>query len=82
MGGSASPITGLGHQTPTVTATLHSTDSPGNVFGIFNINIKIDDLGNDLGNQTQIAITAINVATGVAIPSTYLCNFMAIGKVA
>jgi hypothetical protein len=63
-------------QPPTVTATLHSTDSPGNVFGIFNIKI------NDLGNQTQVAITATNVQTGVAIPSTYLCNFIVIGKAA
>ncbi len=63
-------------QKPIITATLHSTDSPVNVFGIFSIKI------NDLGNQTQVGITATNVERGVGIPSTYLCNFIAIGKAA
>jgi hypothetical protein len=59
---------------PTVTATLYSTESPGNVFGIFSIKI------NDLGNQTQIAITASNVETGFAVPFAYFCNYIVIGK--
>lgn len=59
---------------PTVTATLYSTESPGNVFGIFSIKI------NDLGNQTQIGITASNVETGFAVPFAYFCNYIVIGK--
>jgi hypothetical protein len=62
-------------QDPTVTATLYSTDSPGSVFGIFSIKI------NHLLNQTQVAITATNAERGVAIPSSYLCDFIIIGKI-
>ncbi|MBW4456484.1 MAG: hypothetical protein KME55_29445 [Nostoc indistinguendum CM1-VF10] len=59
---------------PTVTATIYSTESPGNVFGIFSIKI------NDLGNQTQIGITATNVERGFAVPYAYFCNYIVIGK--
>lgn len=59
---------------PTVTATIYSTESPGNVFGIFSIKI------NDIGNQTQIVITATNVEKGFAVPFAYFCNYIVMGK--
>ncbi len=59
---------------PTVTATTYSTESPGNVFGIFSIKI------NDLGNQTQVVITATNVEKAFAVPYPYFCNYIVIGK--
>lgn len=59
---------------PTVTATIYSTESPGNVFGIFSIKI------NNIGNQTQIVITATNVEKAFAVPYAYFCNYIIIGK--
>ncbi len=63
-------------QKPTVTATLHSPETPGNIFGIFSIKT------NRLGNQTQIVITASNVQGAVNVPFTYFCDFVVIGKAA
>jgi hypothetical protein len=59
---------------PTVTATTYSDETPGNVFGVFAIKI------NDLRDQTQVAITATNVQTGVPVAFTYLCSVVVIGK--
>ena len=59
---------------PSVTATIFSQESPGNAFAIWDIKI------NDLGGQTQVAISACNVQTGQPVPYTYYCSYVVIGK--
>jgi hypothetical protein len=59
---------------PSVVATTFTDEGPGNPFAVFRVQV------NDLGGETQIAISAANVEKGVAVPYEYRCSYTIIGK--
>lgn len=59
---------------PTVTATVHSPETPGAFFSIYKI------LTHTLSNQTRIVIAAVNAHGGNSFP--YFCDFVVIGRAA
>ncbi len=59
---------------PVVTATVHSKDSVGTMFKIWNITY------NDLGNETQIAFFAQNIEIGKTSDYHFLCSFTVVGE--
>ncbi len=59
---------------PVVTATIYSPDSNGTIFAIWSVVV------NDLGDQTQVAISAQNVQIGDPSDFTYYCDVIVIGK--
>ncbi len=61
---------------PVVTATVHSKDSTGTMFGIWRIEY------NDLGGVSQIAFSAQNIQIREESDFKYLCSFTAIGELA
>jgi hypothetical protein len=61
---------------PTVVATVYSDQSPGNVFGVWAIDIV------DTGTQTQIKVSATNTTPGYAVPFDYFCSLIVVGQAA
>ena len=59
--------------TPVVTATVQG-DSPGNVFGIWNVTHA------KVGNKRIVKISAANVERGVGVPFDYFCDMIAVGE--
>jgi hypothetical protein len=59
---------------PSVVATTYTDEGPGNPFAVYRVQV------NDLGNETQIAISAANVEKGVEVPFEYFCSYTIVGK--
>ena len=61
---------------PTVTATVHSKDSTGTMFSIWNITYA------DTGHSTELKFSAANVEIKQHSDFHYLCSYTAIGELA
>ena len=59
---------------PSVVATSFTDEGPGNPFAVYRVQV------NDLGDETQVAISAANVEIGVEVPYEYFCSYTIIGK--
>lgn len=61
---------------PVVTATVHSKDSNGTMFSIWNITYL------DTGHSNELKFSAANVQIGQHSDYQYLCSFTAVGELA
>ncbi|HWM57410.1 MAG TPA: hypothetical protein VNO83_06220 [Pseudonocardia sp.] len=67
-------------QRPTVTATCHARSGPGTIGAVFGVfNIKVNRLSDD---ETQVAIQATNVQSGVPVEGDFDCDYVIIGELA
>ena len=61
--------------TPSVTASVVSSNGNGTIFGLYNVTI-VGSLG-----QTEIKFTATNVQSGVPSDFDYRCSYVVTGEI-
>jgi hypothetical protein len=59
---------------PSVVATPFTDEGPGNPFAVYRIEV------NDLGTETQVAISAANIEVGTPVPYEYRCSYTITGR--